>query len=489
MRQTESSSGAASFEQRKLTYGLLLVILALKIALATQHTPWMDELQALQIARAINSLSDVYWALRYEGHPPLWHLIIKAALLFRDTPETLAAVALAFSLATTCLIMIKAPFPLVWRVLLCLSYLVMFEYGFIARSYSVVAFLMLLIAAYPRSRLLWLPLVALTWIATLSAVMAVLFTAVLAWLRMQRPVTLCVIVVSTAITFAFTRPPPDFFTLALWNPDIDLAGRGLHAGLMLSKLVFTENVFKVPVDWEGLNFRIELNAASILFINVAIVWTFRKALPCLIALYALAGLIVAIDLSSYALSIRHFGMIWLLFITLVWATWSPAEMRNAWVTLWLVLQAFFGLAFAVHAFVTPFAATRELDSAFSRDEALAARVTAIPGEYGVVLSASSGRPFYSLESGCFSSYRIWRSVGDARSKAEYFVRLRDFTAESGGTVQVIIRDGFGIDPLPPDLKLETIARFNNVISPRLTLFRASTDRRLPSKPDTACTTR
>src|SRR5689334_1095494 len=52
------------------------------------HGMWRDELQAWLIARDSASVGDLFFNLRYEGHPGLWHILLW--LLSRLTTNPLA---------------------------------------------------------------------------------------------------------------------------------------------------------------------------------------------------------------------------------------------------------------------------------------------------------------------------------------------------------------------------------------------------------------
>ena len=56
-----------------------LAVLILQTALVLTHQPWLDEWQALQISLQSPTITALLENLRYEGHPPLWYLILRAA--------------------------------------------------------------------------------------------------------------------------------------------------------------------------------------------------------------------------------------------------------------------------------------------------------------------------------------------------------------------------------------------------------------------------
>lgn len=72
---------------------LVLGVLALQVALILAHRPWVDEWQALEIAVQSPSLANLFHNIRYEGHPPLWYLLLRA--LAAPLPDPAWALPLA----------------------------------------------------------------------------------------------------------------------------------------------------------------------------------------------------------------------------------------------------------------------------------------------------------------------------------------------------------------------------------------------------------
>ena len=69
---------------RILLTGVIITVAVTVIAVfgAFIHEPWFDEAQAYVVARDASLHDILFYLPHYEGHPPLWHLILKAALIF-----------------------------------------------------------------------------------------------------------------------------------------------------------------------------------------------------------------------------------------------------------------------------------------------------------------------------------------------------------------------------------------------------------------------
>lgn len=83
---------------------------AVALFTALRHEMWRDELQAWLIASESRTLAELVWNMRYDGHPPLWYLLLYAAS--RLTADPLAMKLLHVSVATASVLLVarRAPF-------------------------------------------------------------------------------------------------------------------------------------------------------------------------------------------------------------------------------------------------------------------------------------------------------------------------------------------------------------------------------------------
>lgn len=110
------------------------VVVAIGMAL---HEPWRDEWQAWLLARDSPSLRALLYNMRYEGHPPTWHVMLFA--LSRLTRSVVALQALQLLLATAAIWLLArhSPFTRLQKALIAFGYYPAYEYGVISRSYSL----------------------------------------------------------------------------------------------------------------------------------------------------------------------------------------------------------------------------------------------------------------------------------------------------------------------------------------------------------------
>lgn len=131
---------------------VLLLYAAAHLGMAVVHEPFFDEAEAWQIARCVSLRTLFLETTHYEGHPPLWHLILMPfAKMGAPYELSLTLVSLLFVGTAVFLILRYAPFPRLVRLLLPFTYFFFYQYGVISRVYCVMTLAFMLMAmAYGR---------------------------------------------------------------------------------------------------------------------------------------------------------------------------------------------------------------------------------------------------------------------------------------------------------------------------------------------------
>src|SRR3984957_11528028 len=117
-----------------LTAGFAIFI----IAGVFRHELWRDEGQAWCIALQAQSIPELFYNMRYEMHPALWHLILFTITRFTHNPLSMQLVHAGIISGAVFLFTRYSPFTRVQKILLTLGYFPFYEYGVISRSYSIV---------------------------------------------------------------------------------------------------------------------------------------------------------------------------------------------------------------------------------------------------------------------------------------------------------------------------------------------------------------
>lgn len=117
------------------------------------HEPWSDEAVAWQIAKCA-SVKDIIFTLpHYEGHPPLWHLILLPfAKLGCPYEFSLSLVSCVFSGLAMALLIFKSPFPRIIRLLLPFTYFTFYQFGVVSRPYCIMMLAFVLAAMTYQNR-------------------------------------------------------------------------------------------------------------------------------------------------------------------------------------------------------------------------------------------------------------------------------------------------------------------------------------------------
>jgi hypothetical protein len=115
-----------------------------------RHEMWRDELQSWMIARWSSSIFDLVRNMRYEGHPPLWYLLLYAITRFTKWVPAMQLLNLVIATGTAYLVARYSPFTKFQKVLLCFGYFPLYEYGTISRSYGIGLFFLFWFCAWYR---------------------------------------------------------------------------------------------------------------------------------------------------------------------------------------------------------------------------------------------------------------------------------------------------------------------------------------------------
>ncbi len=117
------------------------------------HEPWSDEAQAWQIARCASLYDILFTVPHYEGHPPLWHLILvpfaKTGLPYEPC---IKAINIVFSLLAVWVMLYKTKLADMLKLFIPFTYFIFYQYGVISRPYSIMFLALMLCAASYNKR-------------------------------------------------------------------------------------------------------------------------------------------------------------------------------------------------------------------------------------------------------------------------------------------------------------------------------------------------
>ena len=112
------------------------------------HELWGDEIHSWNIAKASGSLFELISNTRYEGHPPVWYIILWTISKFTHDPFAIQVVHLITAWLVVSVILFYSPFPFIIRILIPFGYFFLFEYSVLSRNYAIgilIAFIICII--------------------------------------------------------------------------------------------------------------------------------------------------------------------------------------------------------------------------------------------------------------------------------------------------------------------------------------------------------
>jgi hypothetical protein len=132
---------------------VFLIYIALLSFVFSRHEIWSDELHSWNIAKASTTLADVIYNARYEGHPPVWYVILWS--ISRVTADMVWMQLAQWLIITSAVFMLIffSPFPIFTRILIPFGYFFLFEYAVLSRNYAMALLLAFCICLVIRSHL------------------------------------------------------------------------------------------------------------------------------------------------------------------------------------------------------------------------------------------------------------------------------------------------------------------------------------------------
>lgn len=430
LHASEPGRTVAVSDDRVATIAAFLALAAVHLVAISHHLPWHDEHQAWLIALSIRSPADLWGAMRLEGHPPLWHLLLAGAQVVSTDPVMLKVVQSAIGLSVLATIMFVAPFSLGLRAAIGANYFVIYEYGVIARSYGLGLLLILMALAAWRSRWAW----AMLGLAALTSLHVLLLAGAIALLRLARGDRDIIGVGAFAgcclVSLAFIWPNPEVVRPILDKTSLEVAVRtALFAGHALFPLTSIGGWFpQLPHEISAL---LSLGAGLVTVPILARVFRGDRIATGLAVVF-FAGL-VAFGAVIYPMFPRHAGTLVVLVIAIAWVrSLDGVPVGASFVALagWLAAVGVAGVLLSSAGIFSGSHAAARIVAAGSSAGAVWG---AYPAWYGADLGAILRRPVVNVQRACRQTYVRWNHPVHEQMADEVLApRLADIAARSGG---------------------------------------------------------
>lgn len=334
-------------KERGKDLATLIVFLILGLLLLVRHEPWRDEAQAWLVARDAPSVGSIINLMGYEGTPSLWYLLLVpfARLDFPYATMSILHFAIAFSAVT--IFLWFAPLPRALRTIAVFGYFLFFEYAVLARTYALSVLLLFVLATIDRKRFTR-PIIYATLLLllantnvhslVLSGVLGGMFLVEGFRFRRFRSVRVglistLIVTVGLLVSIAQILPPADLsFDRSAWDVQLSVD----HLRILPQAVV--EGFVAVPLfqfqsgvggvenaipDWLK-NFLTLSGIPLFMFL----LFVLRRGRAMETFLFGSLGLF-AIFFFRYAGSLRHHGLLLILFLYSLWIASSSTTGEQA----------------------------------------------------------------------------------------------------------------------------------------------------------------
>jgi hypothetical protein len=101
------------------------------------HEPWGDELHSWTISRGSTSFFNLIHNIRYEGHPPVWYIVLWTLSKFTHNLMYMQLVHIMVAILAVFVLLFYAPFPTLTKILIPFGYYFLYEYAALSRNYII----------------------------------------------------------------------------------------------------------------------------------------------------------------------------------------------------------------------------------------------------------------------------------------------------------------------------------------------------------------
>jgi hypothetical protein len=203
------------------------------------HEPWADEAQAWQLARSLPLRTLFAHALRYEGSPGLWHLLLHSLAVLHLGYAGMHWVTGLIALWGVALLVFRAPFPSWARFTLPFTFFLAYQFPVVARSYVLAPLLLFSLAITWKRKSAVGPAILLGLLANVAMhcyAISLGFALVYAWEIWRKERTVKHLWFSVGILFVFyaaalltVLPQP----ADLYSPAVQTPGASIWSAILL----------------------------------------------------------------------------------------------------------------------------------------------------------------------------------------------------------------------------------------------------------------
>lgn len=425
-------------------FGLCFALMAVQAVLALSHVGWQDEWQAMLIAVQSPDFAALLENLRYEGHPPLWYLLLRGVALFVPLQWVLAVTQTAIVLAMQALILWKSPFQRFERLLFAASYFVMFEFGVVSRSLSLGALLTIAFFVARDRRIGWAAIIALPMVDFQFGLISLIALA-LQWRDKKWWWPGAALWVISAILAAISIiPAPDMISAQEEAPAWFIA---LVTLIRTSPMLVPIHIVDGNLHWNG---GVQPEMLGILVGGLFLLFSIRALAADrfnqkLYELFILATFILSAFI--YQLGVRHLTLLPLMLVMFKWREIKlHATALSASFRIWLIVMALGGASWVAIAIDRPFETAPQAARYIEQHHLEDKNWVSWPALHGAVVTGMTGIDFQPLGKGCRSSFTRWNRLDPIDSKTLLRAELNKVAQQQGGFYLLTLFDMKKLSP-------------------------------------------
>lgn len=459
------------------------------------HEIWLDEAHHFLLGRDSNSISELAYNARYDGHPLLWNIILFIITRFTHDPVWMQITNVLIMTCAVYIFLRRAPLRTPIKIMIVFSYYFIFEYTVISRNYALGILLLMLACVLLFSKkknyallFLTLLLLASTHLYSLFIAVTLSLVAAIEYFRNNEQnkipkstfgILFIVFISSVLVLVWIARPPADHF---IWNynPDPYLSFKRIGKGAS----VFFKGLFPFPniTRYNCWNTNIFIDLSKSLGI---IPTALCPLLPAIVfhrhryalGLFYFAGLTIAlfIFVSPVIAAARYFGFIFQLFIVALWAVnYFPegssvfGNRAGAWLSKIntrfapvfigsvLVMQVASGAILYVLDVCRPFSESKDAAEYILQNRSPSDVIAVRNHSTGPPLSCYLDRKLFYVENNSLQSFCLWNTNPYIISDEEMYTRVAALRQQTPDSVKVLLVLSFTRGEMPADYEYDVV---------------------------------
>jgi hypothetical protein len=423
-------------------WAAFLIVVVVQTWVTLSHDSWLDEWQATMIAIQSPSLSALTQNLRYEGHPPFWYLVLRGAGYVASPEWAMKGAALLVALSTATIIMWRAPFTVIERVLICLGYFLLIEYGSLSRGIGLGVMLMFLFVATQSKNVRWAILILFPMIEVQFAVLSIAGAAMTIRDRQWSWPGAALLAISMVAMVALVWPAPDIHMAVDLRPVF--WARAVIFFMMFGNLMVPIPFIDGQINWFGNAPGLGGLLFAALFVILGVKET-RADRWHLLVFTGFLGFTIFMALFVYTLSMRHVGLVAALLLVLAWRSAEAGTKPSIYLRTWMAIGALCGLFMAVHISRVGFDNSGKAARYIEAHKLQNKLWVSYDDPHAVPVTARLGIPNYNLTKQCLQTFIRWDRKGHQWTVKTLDAALRQ-TADAYGEFYLVSKIRFEEDP-------------------------------------------